>query len=352
MRRVGCIRPVECRGAPAPLSSVRSPYVVDVRLARPAYEPHVTGEQIEGVRAVAAAESAKHRRHELAGLAMVATAAVLWGLLGPVARVALREGVAPLELGFWRAAIAGAMCLTFSLARGSPRPRSRDMGAVLGFGVICVALFYAAYFFAVELTGAALAAILLYTAPAWVAVGSFVWLGERLNRLSILAVALTLIGVAAVSLDSGSVAGFTILGIGWGLVAGLTYALYYLAGRRYFLRYGTLNVLAYALPMGALTLLPFVSFSSRSGAAWLAIIFIAVVPTFAAYLIYGAGLIRVSPTRAATVAAIEPLVAAFAAFALWDERFGAAGYLGGSLILAGVFLMARAGPASRSSAAD
>jgi DME family drug/metabolite transporter len=278
---------------------------------------------------------------------MVATAAILWGLLGPVARVALREGVEPLELGFWRAVLAGVLCLVLAVARDAPRLRPRDTVAVLGFGVICVALFYAAYFFAVELTGAALAAILLYTAPAWVAVGSFLWLGERLNRLSMLAVALTLIGVAAVSLDGGNIAGISIAGIAWGLVAGLCYALYYLAGRRYFLAYGTLNVLAYALPMGALTLLPFTSFSSKSGAAWLAIIFIAVVPTFAAYLIYGAGLVRVSATRAATTASIEPLVAAVAAFALWDERFGVAGYLGGSLVLAGVFLMARAGPTSR-----
>jgi drug/metabolite transporter, DME family len=299
------------------------------------------------VREEEARQSGGERRHEFAGLAMIATAAVLWGLLGPVARVALCEGVEPLELGFWRAALAGILCLVLAWARGAPRLRLHDIASVLGFGVICVALFYAAYFFAVELTGAALAAILLYTAPAWVAVGSFLWLGERLNRPSIVAVALTLAGVAAVSLDSGHIAGVSVVGIGWGLVAGLSYALYYLAGRRYFLTYGTLNVLAYALPMGALTLLPFTSFSSKSGAAWLAIIFIAVVPTFGAYLIYGAGLVRVSATRAATTAAIEPLVAAIAAFALWNERFGPAGYLGGSLVLAGVFLMARAGPTSR-----
>jgi drug/metabolite transporter, DME family len=297
-------------------------------------------------------ESAAERRHELAGLAMVATAAVLWGLLGPVARVALREGVEPLELGFWRAALAGVLCVVLSVVRGAPRLHMRDTASVLGFGVICVALFYAAYFFAVELTGAALAAILLYTAPAWVAVGSFLWLGERLNRISILAVALTLAGVAAVSLDSGNIAGVSVVGIAWGLIAGLSYALYYLAGRRFFVTYGTLNVLAYALPMGALTLLPFTSFSSKSGAAWLAIAFIAIVPTFAAYLIYGAGLVRVSATRAATIAAIEPLIAAIAAFALWDERFGVAGYLGGSLVLAGVFLMARAGPTPRAAPAQ
>jgi drug/metabolite transporter, DME family len=282
------------------------------------------------------------RHHELRGLALVATAAVLWGLLGPVARLALREGVEPLELGFWRAAIAGALCLVFSRARGAAPLRRVDLPGVVAFGVVCVALFYASYFFAVELTGAALAAILLYTAPAWVALGGFLWYGERLTPRSVLAVALTLLGVAAVSLDSGEVAGIHLGGIAWGLAAGLSYALYYLVGRRYFREYGTLNVMAYALPVGALVLLPLVSFTPKGWVSWLTILFIAVVPTFAAYLIYGAGLIRVAPTRAATTAAIEPLVAALVAFAVWNERFGVPGSIGAALVLAGVFVTATA----------
>ncbi|CAN5701811.1 DMT family transporter [soil metagenome] len=284
--------------------------------------------------------SQSQRRYELTGLAMVATAAILWGLLGPVARVALREGVEPLELGFWRAALAGLLCVVLAIMRRAPRVRGRDIAVLVGFGVVCVAIFYSAYFFAVELAGAALAAILLYTAPAWVAIGSYLWLGELLTRRALLAVAMTVTGIAFVALDSGTVEGINIGGIIWGLVAGITYALYYLIGRRYFAIYGTLNVLAYALPVGALALLPMVNFTTKSGSAWAAILFIAVIPTFLAYLIYGAGLVRVSATRAATTAAIEPLVAAIVAFALWGERFGSGGYLGSGLVLVGVFLAA------------
>jgi drug/metabolite transporter, DME family len=282
-------------------------------------------------------------REELKGLALVATAAILWGLLGPVARIGLREGIQPLELGFWRAALAGILCLGLARTRGLPRVGRSDGAGIVGFGLVCVALFYASYFFAVELAGAALAAILLYTAPAWVALGGFLWFGERLSPRAMVAVALTLAGVAAVSLDGGEVRGAQMAGVAWGLTAGLSYALYYLVGRRFFARYGTLNVLAYALPVGALALLPLVSFSPKSGLAWATIAFIAAVPTFAAYLIYGAGLIRVAPTRAATTAAIEPVVAAAVAFAAWNERFGVGGYIGSALVLLGVLLAARTG---------
>lgn len=265
---------------------------------------------------------------------------MLWGLLGPVARIPLGEGVGPLELGFWRALIAGALCATVALGRGRVRIRSGDAGAIAGFGLVGVALFYSAYFFAVEHAGAALAAILLYTAPAWVALAGFLFQGIRLTTRSIAAVALTLAGVVGVALSGEGRAVLSLPGIIWGLVAGLSYAMYYIVGKHYFARYGTLTVLAYALPTGALALLPLVSFQPKSTAAWLAILFIAALPTFAAYLIYGAGLVRVAATRAATVAAIEPVVAAGAAFAFWGERFTAGGYIGAALVLAAVFLAA------------
>jgi DME family drug/metabolite transporter len=114
-----------------------------------------------------------------------------------------------------------------------------------------VALFYVSYFRAVRAGGAAVAAILLYTAPAWVALGSWTWLGERITRRTLAALALTLGGVALVSAGSGAAAGPAApLGgaaLGWGLLAGLAYASYYLFGKRYFARYDPPTIYMYAL---------------------------------------------------------------------------------------------------------
>ena len=50
------------------------------------------------------------RRNEVAvGTGFILLAALLWGMFGPVARVALREGVGPLEIAFWRTIIALAL---------------------------------------------------------------------------------------------------------------------------------------------------------------------------------------------------------------------------------------------------
>ena len=280
------------------------------------------------------------------GYAFIALAALLWGTLGPAARFALQAGIEPLELSFWRALLGGALFGAHALARRRVRIARRDLPPVIAFALLGVALFYLSYFRAVRAGGAALAAILLYTAPAWVALASALWLGERMTARKLAALALTLGGVALVAMGSGGDSGrdaavqVSAAALTWGLVAGLAYAAYYLFGKRYFSRYETPTVLGLALPLGALALLPAVPFATKSGATWATIAFIAVVPTYAAYFVYGLGLRRVEATRAATVATLEPLVAAGLAYAVWGETLRPLGYVGGLLVLAGVLAIA------------
>jgi drug/metabolite transporter, DME family len=190
----------------------------------------------------------------------------------------------------------------------------------------------------VDLGGAALASVLLYTAPAWVAVMGVVWLRERMSPLKLLAVALTLAGVVGIALGGQGEVRLSAGALAWGLVAGLSYALYYPFGKRYFARYAPAAVYVWMMPVGALALWPLVDFAPKSAAAWGALAWIGVVSTYAAYWFYGRGIQRLEPTRAAVVATMEPVVAATLAFALWGERFGVAGYAGAVLILAAVLV--------------
>src|SRR5687768_3067911 len=124
------------------------------------------------------------------GYAYIIAAALLWATIGPAARFALRAGLDPLEISFWRAAIGGLLFALHAATRGQFRIARRDVPAVGGFALLGVTIFYWSYFRAVELGGAALAAILLYTAPAWVALAAALWLGERLTVRKSVAVVL------------------------------------------------------------------------------------------------------------------------------------------------------------------
>ena len=251
--------------------------------------------------------------------------------------------MAPLEIAFWRAAIAALLFGAHAAATGGAAALRRarpDLPAFALFGLVGIGVFYGAYQLAVRSGGAAVASVLLYTAPAWVALLARVVLGERLGGRKLVAVGLTLAGVALVATAGGGAVRVGVAAVAWGLLSGFTYALHYLFGRRYFAAHATPTVFAVALPVGALGLLPFVPFADKSPAAWAAILFSAVVPTYGAYLLYAAGLRRVEATRAATLATLEPVVAAVAAYAFFGEQSAPLAYLGSAVGLAGVVMAA------------
>ncbi|MEF3698613.1 DMT family transporter [Desulfolutivibrio sp.] len=279
-----------------------------------------------------------------AGYAYVLCAAVLWGLIGPASKLAFEAGMAPLEVAFWRTALAWALFGTHALISKDLRLNKKDILPVAAFGICGIAGLFGSYVYAVKLGGAAMASVLLYTAPAWVALMSFLLLKERMGPFKIAAVAATILGVAGISLGprlAGDVAGsvpVTVASVLVGLLAGFTYALYFIFGKLYLSRYKTPTIFFYALPIGALALLPFFDLRLPSLSGLAACAFLALCSTYGAYSVYYAGLRHLEATRAAVVATIEPVVAAGLAWIMFGEVFTPVGYGGSALILLGVLL--------------
>ena len=275
------------------------------------------------------------------GYLYVLCAAALWALIGPLSKQAIALGVTPLEAAFWRSAMGWTLFAVHALATNSWRLQRADAPAVALFGVLGVATLFGAYILSIHMVGVALASVLLYTAPAWVAVLAWLMLGERMTPVKVAALAMTLIGVACVSLGPSLASGqglgaVNLAGVLLGLLSGFSYATYYIFGKRYLGRYATPTLFLYALPVGCLCLLPFVSFSAKTPQAWLTLALLAATTTYGAYSVYYAGLRRLEATRTAIVATLEPVLAAALAYVWWDERFDALGYLGSALILAAV----------------
>ena len=119
---------------------------------------------------------------------------------------------------------------------------------MLAFGLFGIAAFYIVYVTAIDLAGMSVAAVLLYTAPAWVALISAVFLGEKLTPVKLVAVTLAMAGCALVA-RVYDVRGLQLnwLGILAGLGAGLTYALYSVFNKVGLRRHDGWTVLAYGL---------------------------------------------------------------------------------------------------------
>jgi len=191
---------------------------------------------------------------------------------------------------------------------------------------------------AIRAGGAAVAAVLLYTAPAWVAVLARFAFKELFTPFKILALVLTLTGVVGVAWGGGTI-DVTLSSLLFGLAAGFCYSLYYIFGKFFSTRYSSPNLFLYLLPIGAVTLLPWVEFAPKNTTAWGALICIAALSTYGAYFCYYQGLRHLEASRAAITATLEPVMAAVVAYFWWEEAFGLAGYVGSALILTAVLLM-------------
>ncbi|MEL7207263.1 MAG: EamA family transporter, partial [Actinomycetota bacterium] len=265
---------------------------------------------------------------------MVALAAVLWALLGPLTTELFDEGVDASTIAFWRAAIAGALFVAHGLVTGTlRRPVGREPFVLAGFAVVGVAVFYSSLPRAVDAGGVGLAAILLYSAPLFVALASRLLFGDVLDRRRVVPVVATVVGVGLVALGAGGTVERPGPALFWGLTAGLTYASYYVVGRLLGPGYGPAATYAIAFPLGALLLLPAADPDVGSSRAWLLVAVIGVVSTYLAYLCFATGLRLVDPTRASVVATLEPVVATALGAALYDERLGAVTLLGGLIVV-------------------
>jgi DME family drug/metabolite transporter len=272
------------------------------------------------------------------GYLFIIAAAALWGVLGPFSRLAFAEGVQPMEVAFWRAVLAWGFFGLHAAVTRSVRMAPRDLPMVIVFAITGVTLFYGSYQMAIRSGGAALASVLLYTAPAWVSLIARFTYRELFTPAKSIALVLTITGVVCVSRGGGTVR------IGWeallfGLTAGFCYSLYYIFGKHFSTRYSSPNLFLYLLPIGAITLLPWVKFSAKSPAAWGALITIALLCTYGAYFCYYIGVRCLEASRASIAATLEPVVAAVVAFFWWGEAFGVTGYIGSALIIAAVLLM-------------
>ncbi|MDL2317056.1 EamA family transporter [Desulfovibrio sp. OttesenSCG-928-A18] len=288
------------------------------------------------------------------GYLYIFMAACFWGLTGPTARFVLADGMTPLEAAFWRAGLGSMFFLTHAAATRGLRLHSKADGLAFAlFGAVSLGGFFASYQYAIKMGGAALAAVLLYTAPAWVAVCSRLFFRERITLLKSLAIAVSLAGVMCISLSSigpaaepgleaGALApggGVSMAGIMFGLLAGFLYSTHYIFSSSYLRRYSTYTLYGYCTLFGALALLPFVDFAAKSPRDWGVLLILGLVCTYGAYLAYCEGLRRLAPTRAAVLATLEPVVATFFAWWLWGENFAFTGWVGAALVMAAVLIL-------------
>jgi drug/metabolite transporter, DME family len=141
-------------------------------------------------------------------------------------------------------------------------------------------------------------------------------------------------------------------GIGLGLVAGLTYALYSWAAHR-LINTGVpaRAVMGAVFGAGGLLLMPVLAVTGAPlVASWQNFTvgtYMALVPMFAGYVLFGLGLARVRASMATTISLAETVVAAVLAVVVVGERLPALAWVGAALVAGSLFVLTLPAPKRR-----
>ena len=285
----------------------------------------------------------------LLGIAAVTAASILWGTTGTAATFAPDAG--PLAIGAAALGIGGllqALIAIPQLRRAAPRLRAN--GRTVALGAVAVAVYPLAFYSSMHLAGVALGTVVsLASAPLASGVLERLTGGSPLGRWWMAAAALGIAGSIMLCLSqlqrdpAGTPA--TLAGLGLGLVAGASYALYSWAARRLMDRgIGRAASMGSVFGAGGLLLMPVLAATGApllaSPQAFAVAAYMALVPMFLGYILFGYGLSRLPASTATTITLSEPAVAAVLAVAVVGERLSPLGWTGLGVIAASLAVLA------------
>lgn len=283
----------------------------------------------------------------LRGYLLVLTASILWASIGVFYKFLINDhGLIPLAAAALRGSVGGSILLALLLLlRVNLHVPRREWPGFLAYGTFGVALFFICYVNAIHLTGVAVASVLMYTSPAWVAVISWRWLGEKLGRRGVAALVLTLIGAALVArIYQPALLRLNLPGVLLGLASGLTYGLYSVFNKALVRRHRPWVVQVYGLLIGGawlVALTPPVELARgwATPAVGALVIGMGIIPTLLASMAFAIGVQWVPVSVAAIVATLEPVVAALFGYLFFAERLELGQWMGAAAILAAVLLL-------------
>jgi len=275
----------------------------------------------------------------------VALAALCWGLSGGIAGILMADGWGAFVVSFYR----GAIGLLFVLAWLMLRPRRNGLtsrrlwfwSVIAGLGV---AGNFAFYFVSIAQGSLAVAVTLMYCAPVFVYLVSFVLKLEKPSALKWSAITVVMLGIVLLTqvYDIGA-NGVTAAGVGAGLLAGLSYAVF-IFGFKYAAPHGSPQaILSIAFAVLSIVLIWPGDFDQTVAALgtpdWPLFAGLGVLGAGLSFILYVVGLNHTAPAVASIVAMIEPVTASLFGVVVLDESLAGTQIFGMMLILVTVTAM-------------
>lgn len=277
----------------------------------------------------------------------VIIAAILWGIIGLFVDGLYQHGFSPLEVVTIRVTIAAIILVIYTSIKDRTQLKIhfKDWKYFIGTGILSIVFFNWCFFTAIQETSLSVAAILLYTGPAFVTILSRFIFKELFTKLKITSLVMAfagcglVIGIFPTFNQSISLYGGLV-----GLGAGFGYALYSIFGKLALRQVGPLGVATYTFVFASLTMIPVSGIWQHSAElidpnVLLLGVGLGLFPTALAFILYTTGLRFIETSKASITTTIEPVVATLVGVFIFGDILSGWQIVGVLFVLASVMIV-------------
>lgn len=256
-----------------------------------------------------------------------------------------RTEVPPLVIAFYRMALATVLLMPAAVAfrRREITALARKDLVMLLLGGLFLAVHFGAWITSLKYIPISTSVVLVNSHPLFVVIASYLFLGEKPRRRSIAGTAVGLAGMIVITHNALGDIRLALKGNGLALLGALAVVGYFIVGRKARTR---ISLLGYVTPLYAVCSLllllgvlaagePLYPYNATQWAYFAAL---AVVPTILGHTVFNWAIKHVRPSGISLAFLGEPVAASGLAFIFFAQRPPLATFIGGALVLAGVYL--------------
>lgn len=286
----------------------------------------------------------KQFKSRFLGYSYVTVAAIIWGSNGVIVNWVPYNAYA---VAFFRVLFASITLLpVVLLTRKSEAISAAKSWRIMLSSGFLLALGWALLFHSMKLIAIANAVLLDYTAPIFVALFAPLFLKEKLEKSTLLALAISVVGIVVISyeqnLQTSDLNDLNLLGVILGLLAGLAYAGFIIVSKRALSSFSSQVVAFYSYSVASIFLFPFMIGTDFSPGltSWILLLVLGIFNTGFAVTLYLKGLGMVKAQKAVVFTYLEPASAVVFGFLFLNQQPTVLMLVGGFLILIAGYIVA------------
>jgi len=273
---------------------------------------------------------------------------IIYGVNYSIAKSVMPDTIKPFALVSVRTVFAAMLFWTTSLFLPKETVSRKELLYLFGCSFFGMVINQVLFLLGLSYTSPVNSSIIVSTNPIFAFVFAALILKENFTFLKGAGMAIGLAGVLLLILQNGTpdVGSTTFLGDVFTLVNTMSWAFYTVIIKRMVEKYHPVTVMKWTFLFAMLTTVPLgysewstMDWTAISLKGWLGIAFIVVFATYIGYLLISFGLRRLSPTIVSTYTYINPVIAAYLASIMGQDRINVVMIISAMLIFTGVFVV-------------